>query len=158
MIVAFPSHMLFSLIASLPGRTHPICSSRLAVSRWARIKCNISDDASNGWFHSIKQASMKENATMGKFFTFGRLLRILGMAAAGTVVGATADGDKVFAKQFACEGVQVRLPDMIYDSGLQMMVDPVTRAPIYERGKKFAQNPTVTAGCSDCPKCDDNCE
>ncbi len=94
---------------------------------------------------------------MGKI-TFGRLLQILGIAAAGTVIGATGDGHRVFAKQFVCEGVQVRLPDMIYDSDLQMMVDPVTRAPIYERGKKVAQNPTVTAGCSDCPKCDDNCE
>jgi hypothetical protein len=39
-----------------------------------------------------------------------------------------------------------------------MMVDPVTRRPIYLDSQKVATlNATVTAGCANCPKCDDNC-
>jgi hypothetical protein len=46
------------------------------------------------------------------------------------------------------------VPPMVYDSKLQLMVDPVTRQPIYSKNKnlKFAK---VTAGCSDCPKYDE---
>ena len=47
---------------------------------------------------------------------------------------------------------------MTYDPELQMMIDPVTRRPIYLDSQKVATlNATVTAGCANCPKCDDNC-
>ncbi len=97
---------------------------------------------------------------MGKTFSFRWILSFLGIAAAGTAVGASAGGDQVFAKQFACEAAQVQRPHMIYDAELQMMVDPVTHKPVYEHAGKLAANhlPTVTSGCSDCPKCDDYCE
>jgi len=97
--------------------------------------------------------------------------------------------DTLFAKQFARETSPVKLPDMVYDPDLQMMVDPVTRQPLYARVEMLAAEdnyetrpestesptatpkpkpkprpkaparalPTVTAGCSTCPKCDDNC-
>jgi hypothetical protein len=82
---------------------------------------------------------------------------------AGTVVQA----DTLFAKQFARETTVVKLPDMVYDPHLQVMVDPATRQPVYSRAEMLAADgqdkkkpkplPTVTAGCKDCPKCDDNC-
>lgn len=108
-----------------------------------------------------------------------RLLGMLGLGAAGAVVGV----DTLFAKQFARETTSVKLPDMVYDPNLQMMVDPVTRQPLYSRDEMVAAGlddrlpsaspdptpkpepkstpkplPTVTSGCKDCPKCDDNCE
>lgn len=112
-----------------------------------------------------------------------RLLYMLGFGAAGAVIGV----DQLFAKQFARETTPVKLPDMVYDPDLQVMVDPVTRKPLYTRAEMVAAErsaipeptstppespspyyepspkatpkplPTVTAGCSDCPKCDDNC-
>jgi hypothetical protein len=125
-----------------------------------------------------------------------RWLFLMGLGAAGTALGT----GKLFAKQFARATTPVQLPDMVYDPKLQMMVDPVTRQPVYARanmmsaqdggrgsssdddkkskddkskpkdGKSKAKepenndvkakpkpNPTVTAGCSNCPKCDDNC-
>jgi hypothetical protein len=100
-----------------------------------------------------------------------RLLYMLGLGAAGAIVA-----DKLFATQFAREASTVKLPKMVYDPGLQMMVDPVTRLPVYARAEMLHQNnvakkakskktrkakskalPTVTAGCSNCPKCDDHC-
>jgi hypothetical protein len=84
----------------------------------------------------------------------GRTL-MLGLGAAGSAVGAIS-GDQVFAKQFVCDGLSTKLPAMVYDPGLQVMVDPVSGQPIYEDAKKLRlANPTVTAGCSDCPKKDD---
>jgi hypothetical protein len=50
---------------------------------------------------------------------------------------------------------------MVYDESLQMMVDPVTRQPIYEDAKKIRSAsglPTITSGCDDCPKKDDDGE
>lgn len=91
----------------------------------------------------------------------GQALKILGLAAVGSALGASAPPDGVFAKQFACKGVHIVLPSMVYDPDLQMMVDPATRVPIYDDAGKMrlAENlPTVTAGCSDCPKCDDYCQ
>ena len=89
---------------------------------------------------------------------WGWLFVMLGLGAAGTATGAVAASDGVFAKQFARSGVEVTLPAMTYDPELQMMVDPVTRQPIYEQAGKVAKhNPTVTAGCKTCPKCDDYC-
>jgi len=39
-----------------------------------------------------------------------------------------------------------------------MMVNPDTKQPIYEDSQRVATiNATVTAGCANCPKCDDNC-
>ena len=46
------------------------------------------------------------------------------------------------------------IPAMVYDPMLQMMVDPITRTPIYENNKDM-QLAKVTAGCSDCPKYDE---
>jgi hypothetical protein len=82
-----------------------------------------------------------------------RLLTLFGLGAAGAVVAS----DKVFAKQFCGEAAEMGAPKMVYDPELQMMVDPATRAPIYDDAKslRLAQNPTITAGCKDCPKRDD---
>jgi hypothetical protein len=102
-----------------------------------------------------------------------RVLYMLGGAA-----GLVAAADTLFARQFARETTPVKLPEMVYDPGLQMMVDPVTRRPLYSRAEMLANEaeptpepkpkpkpeptpkplPTVTSGCSDCPKCDDNCD
>jgi hypothetical protein len=87
-----------------------------------------------------------------------RLVLTLGVGASGAVIAAVTAPDDVFAKQFACSAVEITLPEMTYDPELQMMVHPVTRQPIYETaGKMAAHNPTVTAGCKNCPKCDDYC-
>ena len=87
-----------------------------------------------------------------------RVLSLLGFGAAGAALSVVAS-DKVFAKQFCGEvtaGSQP--PQMVYDPKLQMMVDPSTRKPIYLDSQKVATiNATVTAGCSNCPKCDDAC-
>ena len=86
-----------------------------------------------------------------------RVLRLFGLGAAGTV-GAAVASSNVVAKQFAGDVTPVKLADMTYDPELQMMVDPSTRKPIYLDSQKVATiNATVTAGCSNCPKCDDNC-
>lgn len=85
------------------------------------------------------------------------VLRLFGLGAAGTVGAVVASGN-VFAKQFAGDVTPVKLPEMTYDPELQMMVDPSTRKPIYLDSQKVATiNATITAGCSNCPKCDDNC-
>lgn len=97
-----------------------------------------------------------------------RLLRVLGLGAAGTMtifasVAASdivvSDSDKVFAKQFVSNGTPLNLPKMVYDRNLQMMVDPLTLLPVYEDAKKLqiaSGLPTITAGCGDCPKKDDD--
>lgn len=81
-----------------------------------------------------------------------RLLKVFGFGAAATVAAATGS-DKLFARQFFEKGTDMKVPDMVYDPKLQMMVDPNTRQPVYETNKdiKMAK---VTAGCSDCPKYD----
>jgi hypothetical protein len=87
-----------------------------------------------------------------------QVLRMLGLGAAGSAIGAVVGADSLFAKQFTGEAPPVKLPEMTYDPDLQMMVDPKTRLPIYLDSQKVATiNATVTAGCSNCPKCDDNC-
>lgn len=87
-----------------------------------------------------------------------QVLRLFGLGAAGTAIGAVAASTNVFAKQFAGDVTPVKLPEMTYDPKLQMMVDPSTRKPIYLDSQKVATiNATVTAGCANCPKCDDNC-
>ena len=87
-----------------------------------------------------------------------RVLRLFGLGAAGTAVGVVAATENVFAKQFTGNVTPIKLPEMTYDPGLQMMVDPATRQPIYLDSQKVATiNATVTAGCPTCPKCDDAC-
>ena len=60
------------------------------------------------------------------------------------------------------KGEQIRLPNMVYDPVLQMMVDPDTRQPVYSNGNggKFRIATAVeTSGCGNCPKndgCKDN--
>lgn len=84
-----------------------------------------------------------------------KVLSLFGLGAAGTALGVVAS-DKVFAKQFCGEAATMSNPRMVYDPGLQVMVDPTTRKPVYEDAKKLRMaNPTITAGCKDCPKRDD---
>jgi hypothetical protein len=103
----------------------------------------------------------------------------------GIGAGALAAADTLFAQQFAREATSVKLPAMVYDANLQMMVDPETGQPLYARAEMLAEwesddknkgenkdkknksagqskdkekpkpLPTVTAGCSNCPKRDD---
>ncbi len=83
------------------------------------------------------------------------LLKALGLGALGSVGGTQS----LFAKQFVGEVVTKKVPDLVYDPELQMMVDPLTRLPVYDDPKKIRMAlPTVTAGCKDCPKCDDDCQ
>lgn len=88
------------------------------------------------------------------------LLKLLGMGAAGAAVG-TLGSARLFAKQFVGDATRADLPEMVYDPASQMMVDPATRTPIYTDSNKIRMAsglPTVTAGCSDCPKKDDDGE
>jgi hypothetical protein len=89
------------------------------------------------------------------------LLRACGLGAAGLAASTAATPEHLFAKQFVGEGTAVNLPKMVYDEFLQMMVDPATGKPIYEDAKKIRSAsglPTITAGCGDCPKKDDDGE
>ena len=82
---------------------------------------------------------------------------LLGVVGAGTV-GATFEAaqasNDIFARPFLNKGAEMTIPAMVYDPVLQMMVDPVTRAPVYEKNKDM-QLAKVTAGCKDCPKYDE---
>ena len=87
-----------------------------------------------------------------------RILKLFGLGAAGTAVGAVAASNRIFAKQFVDDGLDIKLPKMTYDPQLQMMVDPQTRKPIYDDASRIdvaSGLPTVTSGCGDCPKKDD---
>ena len=87
--------------------------------------------------------------------SFRRLmLTLLGIGAAGTAASSAAATTTIFAKQFMDQGVKMDVPSMVYDSKLQLMVDPVTRQTIYSKNKKLKMA-KVTAGCSDCPKYDE---
>jgi hypothetical protein len=94
-----------------------------------------------------------------------QFLHKLGLGAVGLVAF-----NGLFARQFARATTPVELPKMVYDPRRQMMVDPETQEPVYSRPRMLAADdkndkrekkpkplPTVTAGCPDCPKCDDNC-
>lgn len=75
--------------------------------------------------------------------------------------GSEAPGS-IFARRLACSAParSAELPAMVYDAELQMMVDPVTRVPIFrpDAVQRYANClPSVTAGCDNCPKCDDCC-
>ena len=82
---------------------------------------------------------------------------LLGVVGAGTV-GATFEpaqaSNDIFARPFLNKGAEMTIPAMVYDPALQMMVDPVTRASVYEKNKDM-QLAKVTAGCKDCPKYDE---
>jgi len=87
-----------------------------------------------------------------------RALKLFGLGAAGAAIGTVVGSDTIFAKQFVEDGPTVRLPEMVYDPHLQMMIDPITKRPIYEDGTKLdvaSGLPTVTSGCGNCPKKDD---
>lgn len=97
------------------------------------------------------------NTVMKSLIIASRFLRMFGMGAAAIALGSVAATDQVFAKQFVSNGTAVNLPPMIYDPKTQMMVDPTSRMPIYEDAKKLQLAlPTVTSGCGDCPKKDDD--
>lgn len=86
-----------------------------------------------------------------------RLLTLFGLGAAGTAVAAVAGSRRLFARQFAGEAAHLDLPKMVYDPELQMMVDAVTREPVYADMQNITVAsglPIVTAGCDDCPKND----
>lgn len=90
-----------------------------------------------------------------------RLLKLLGLGAAGMVLAVSTGSKSLFAKQFVGETTHVDFPEMVYDPELQMMVDPVTRIPIYEDMKNITVAsglPTITAKCDTCPKKDDDGE
>jgi hypothetical protein len=85
------------------------------------------------------------------------LLKLLGVGAAGATV--LASSNQVFARQFVGACQSGKLPDMVYDAELQVMVDPATRKPIFDDAAKIevaSGYATVTAGCKDCPKRDDD--
>jgi hypothetical protein len=79
----------------------------------------------------------------------------VGLGIAGTALAGAAP-ETLFAYQFLNEGTRAQLPKMVYDPELQMMVHSATGQVIYSDAKKLALAlPTVTSGCSDCPKADD---
>ena len=80
------------------------------------------------------------------------LLTLLGIGAAGTAHAEA--GSTVFAKQFLNKGAEMTIPKMVYDPQLQMMVDPATKQPIYQKNNQM-KLAKVTAGCGDCPKYDE---
>ena len=82
-----------------------------------------------------------------------KVLKFLGL---GTLAGIVSS-EKVFARQFTGPVAPVEPPQMVYDPNLQLMVDPTTREPVMKSQKVATIRATVTAGCKDCPKCDDNC-
>ncbi len=83
-----------------------------------------------------------------------RWLKLFGLGATGTAIAVVAGSDKLFARQFLDKGTEMRIPEMAYDRELQVMVDPITRKPIYDKNNEL-KLAKVTAGCSDCPKYDE---
>jgi len=81
------------------------------------------------------------------------LLTGFGIAAAGAAAGTAQASHDLFAGQFLDKGAEMKIPEMVYDPQLQMMVDPATRQPIYQNNNQM-QLAKVTAGCGDCPKYD----
>jgi len=87
-----------------------------------------------------------------------RALKLFGFGIAGTALATAASTSRVFANQFVGKGPVIELPEMVYDPHLQMMVNPVTRLPIYDDAGRIdiaSGLPTVTSGCGNCPKKDD---
>lgn len=85
----------------------------------------------------------------------GAFLTLIGFGAAITTAGQAETSSSIFAKDFLDEGVQMNVPNMVYDPVLQVMVDPATRTPIYSKQNKDIRLAKVTAGCKDCPKYDE---
>ena len=83
------------------------------------------------------------------------LLTLLGFGTAMAVAGQAQASSSIFAKDFLDRGAQMNVPKMVYCPVLQVMVDPVTRIPIYSKQNKDIKLAKVTAGCSDCPKYDE---
>lgn len=83
------------------------------------------------------------------------LLTLIGFGAAMTATGQAEASTSIFAKDFLDEGARMSVPNMVYDPVLQVMVDPVTRIPIYSKQNKDIRLAKVTAGCKDCPKYDE---
>ncbi|MBI3705425.1 MAG: hypothetical protein HY244_16630 [Rhizobiales bacterium] len=101
---------------------------------------------------------MSEDKDRAISSTRRRVLRLFGLGAAGTALGVVAASENLFAKQFAGDVAPTKLPDMIYDPELQLMVDPTTKQPIYLDSQKLATlSATITSSCPTCPKCDDAC-
>jgi hypothetical protein len=82
------------------------------------------------------------------------LLGIVGAGTVGTTFETAQASNDIFARPFLNKGAGMTIPAMVYDPALQMMVDPVTRAPVYEKNNNM-QLAKVTAGCKDCPKYDE---
>jgi len=82
------------------------------------------------------------------------MMTLLGIGAAGAATTGADATTAIFAKQFLGQGAQMDVPAMVYDQKLQLMVDPVTRQPIYSKNNNMKMA-KVTAGCSDCPKYDE---
>jgi hypothetical protein len=66
-----------------------------------------------------------------------RLLKILGLGAAGAGIVTVATGGQVFASLFLKDTTSVANPDMVYDPNLQLMVRPGTEEPIFLYSKKL---------------------
>ena len=79
---------------------------------------------------------------------------LFGISALGGSMSGPDGVGNIFAKQFLDEGAKMEIPKMVYDQNLQMMVDPSSGRPIYEKNKSFKMA-KVTAGCDDCPKYDE---
>jgi hypothetical protein len=82
------------------------------------------------------------------------LVGIVGAGGVGSTIETTQASTDIFARPFLNKGAGMTIPAMVYDPTLQMMVDPITRTPIYENNKDM-QLAKVTAGCKDCPKYDE---
>ncbi len=77
---------------------------------------------------------------------FGRILGVVGVAAAGAGVASTTGG-QVFAHQFLQELAPGPNLGMVYNPDLQLMVKPGTVEPVYGPGSiKMAATSAVTQG------------
>lgn len=82
------------------------------------------------------------------------LLGIVGAGTVGAALEPAQASNDIFARPFLNKGAGMTIPAMVYDPILQMMVDPITRSPVYEKNNDM-QLAKVTAGCKDCPKYDE---
>ena len=82
------------------------------------------------------------------------LLGIVGAGTVGAALEPAQASNDIFARPFLNKGAGMTIPAMVYDPILQMMVDPITRTPVYEKNNDM-QLAKVTAGCKDCPKYDE---
>lgn len=59
-----------------------------------------------------------------------RVLRVVGLTAGGAAL-ISASADRVFAHQFLAEGTTLAIPEMEYNSQLQLMVKPGSDEPVF---------------------------